>query len=345
MVWTSRVEERPTSEIPIEDRKNGDQNEHDFEHVLEGWRERRSRSQVHSPGGESQHDNDDHNENEEIHPASIAISRSSGVERAQMPDATVTTFSMTEVPLWDGISFWLDGNSKITWDGTFAAPKPNALSLPHIATCPGSTERCRTSCYVHNLKKYAPDVYRHYELNELALHAALMSPNSSEQSATRLATWICENARGGFRWHVSGDVFSLEHADWIVDVCVKAPSVAFWIYTRTLEAVETLTKAENLAVNVSADIHNYTRARGVADRTSTRICYLVSSMDEKLPDLPPGSVIFPDYPLRGRDLPIATAAPWWQAITDEQKRMTCPVDFFGQSESARCGPCKKCLYP
>ena len=88
----------------------------------------------------------------------------------------MTQFTFATIPLWDGLAFYVDGNSKITWDnGTYAEPKPNAFSLPHIATCPGSTDRCRTSCYVHGLKKSAPDVYRHYELNELALHNVLLT--------------------------------------------------------------------------------------------------------------------------------------------------------------------------
>jgi hypothetical protein len=60
-------------------------------------------------------------------------------------------------------------------------------------------------------------------------------------------------------------------------------------------------------------------------------------------DLPPGSVVFPDYALRGRDLDEPTTAPWWQALSHEQRAMVCPTDFFGQSEAHRCGPCGKCL--
>jgi hypothetical protein len=257
-------------------------------------------------------------------------------------EATVTAFCFERVPLWGDLAFYIDGNSKVTWDnGTYTEPRPNAFSLPHIATCPGSTERCRKSCYVHGLKAAAPDVYRQYEMNELALHAVLM--HEREHSAKILGEWIQLNASGGFRWHVSGDVFSLDYAWWIVDVCRAAPAVQFWIYTRTLDAVGPLSCAANLAVNVSADVHNFAAASAAARGHGARLCYLVSAPDEKLPDLPPGSVIFPDYPLRGRSLPIATDAPWWQSISVEQRRMVCPADFFGQSEESRCGPCKKCL--
>jgi hypothetical protein len=258
----------------------------------------------------------------------------------------MTSFISAEVRLFDGLALHIDGNSKISWgNGTYAAPKPNALSLPHIATCPGSTERCRSSCYVHGLKKAAPEVYRTYELNEMAIHAVLQHHTTMVESAVLLASWIRENAAGGFRWHVSGDVMGWQHAVWIVTVCRAAPEVPFWIYTRTLDAVQELVKAKNLAVNVSADVRNYERAAGVAAKTGARLCYLVSEPGEQLPELRPGDVIFPDYPLRGRSLPIATDHAWWKALDQERRRQVCPADFFGQSESSRCGPCDKCLYP
>src|SRR5690606_41636977 len=62
--------------------------------------------------------------------------------------------------------------------------------------------------------------------------------------------------------------------------------------------------------------------------------------EDELPpaDLPDGSVVFPDYANRGRDLePDARSHPWWQALTERQRRMVCPADFFGQSREYRCG--------
>lgn len=259
----------------------------------------------------------------------------------------MTSFTYAEIPLFDGLAFYVDGNSKITWDnGTYAEPRPNAFSLPHIACCPGSTARCRESCYVHGLKAAQPDVYRLYELNEMALHRVLMAEGTRTLASNLLGDWIRANAPGGFRWHVSGDVISERHAHWITDVCRRARGVPFWIYTRTLEVVHRLVlDTPNLAVNVSADRENFLRARGVAERYGARLCYLVSTANERIPELPAGSVIFPDYDLRGRSLPVATDAPWWQALDVETRRQVCPADFFGQSEEHRCGPCKKCLRP
>jgi hypothetical protein len=267
-----------------------------------------------------------------------------------------------------GARFWCDGNSKITREnGTYAEPAPNAFSLPAASvegqgfgSCPGSTEVCRSSCYVRNLAQHAPELYAHYTENADTLVALLAHPDAAFYAASALAVWIRAHASGGFRWHVSGDVWGMLHAQWIVSVCMLAPDVPFWIYTRTLGVVGALRAARNLAVNVSADRENYSDARRMAVATGATLTYLVGGDDAKqinhappgegcrnctgVPyDLPPGSVIFPDYALRGRDLADPTSAPWWQALTHEQRRQVCPTDFYGQSEHHRCGPCRRCL--
>jgi hypothetical protein len=266
-----------------------------------------------------------------------------------------TNFCTAEVELFDGLSFFLDGNSKITaGNGTYSHPKPNAFSLPAASVdepypahtpraCPGSTTTCRASCYVRGLAKHAPGVYERYRSNAEVLAHVLRSAKDFSRSALLLAAWIEEHAAHGFRWHVSGDVWDEPmHARWIVEVCKLAPAVDFWIYTRTLAAVPSLVTAFNLAVNVSADADNFADAHAVALANGARICYLNSSADDvNLAVLPPGSVIFPDYQFRTRD---ASGDPtWWNALAPEHKRMICPTDQWGQSEAARCGPCKKCF--
>lgn len=265
-----------------------------------------------------------------------------------------TQFCSATVPLFAGLEFWIDGNGKVTrGNGTFAEPRPNAFSLPaasvddpysHVGgrACPGSTPACRASCYVRGLARAQPALYARYQSNADALAIALSTEQGFCFSAMRLAAWIEDNAAGGFRWHVSGDVLHARHAEWIVEVCSLAPSVPFWIYTRTLDCVAALTRADNLAVNVSADVDNFIDARAIALRYGARLCYLVENA-APIPALPGGSVIFPDYALRGRDLEVPTDAPWWQSLTHEQRVQVCPADFGGQSESARCGPCRKCL--
>jgi hypothetical protein len=265
-----------------------------------------------------------------------------------------TNFIHTRVRVAPGLELVVDGNSKITaGNGSFEQPAPNALSLPAASvdwagpSCPGSTPTCRASCYVRGLAKHAPDVYAAYHENLSALTWLLDRPGTREESARRLGTWIALNARGGFRWHVSGDVLNAEHAYWIVEVCRHSRDVNHWIYTRTFSAVPALTCAPNLVVNISADVDNYAEARRVATLHGLRVCY-EATCDGAVPaDLPAGdaAVIFPDYSLRGRKLERPTSHAWWVGLEQERRRQTCPADFYGQSDAMRCGPCSKCLTP
>jgi hypothetical protein len=261
-----------------------------------------------------------------------------------------TQFIHAKIDLPGGHHFTIDGNSKITREnGTFEAPAPNAFSLPAAsvsrhngAYCPGSTAVCRASCYVKGLARAEPDVYEAYAHNALALRVALI--DRRHVAAHALAEWIRAHVTS-FRWHVSGDVWSERHAEWIVRVAALAPDVPMWIYTRTLHAVGALMRADNLAVNVSADRDNLILATATARTYGARLCYIATD-DGALPGaLLSGDVIFPEYALRGRDLEEPTRALWWLGLTHEQRAMVCPADFFGQSESARCGPCNKCLLP
>lgn len=260
----------------------------------------------------------------------------------------MTQFVSATLPLWDGMQFYLDGNSKITaGNGTYESPVPNAFSLPDVTCCPGSTEACRSSCYVQGLREKAPEIYRNYTLNAAFLHRILMSYQSMSRAAKLLGHWIDDNAAAGFRWHVSGDVMGDRHADWIVMVCDYSPQVRHWIYTRTFQCVQCLIGARNLTVNISADRDNITEARAIKTRfPNTRICYLAQEACtclDCLPELPQGSVIFPDYPNRGREMAEPTEHEWWLSLWQEQRAQVCPADFFGQSKQHRCGPCNKCM--
>lgn len=270
----------------------------------------------------------------------------------------VTAFIHARIELAPGLHVVVDGNSKITgWNGSYDAPVPNAFSLPAASVsapgyCPRSTPTCRASCYVEGLAKHAPDVYEAYRQNADALQSLRAAPvDRLWRAADAFGEWIAANASKGFRWHVSGDVWDVQHACWIVAVCRAAPSVPFWIYTRTLSAVPTLVLAKNLAVNVSGDRDNYVDARDCAAQNSARLAYMATERDHAdgqafVPhDLPDGSVIFPDYPLRGRELAAPTSHAFWRGIDRKTRLQVCAADFFGQSEEHRCGPCAKCLKP
>lgn len=258
---------------------------------------------------------------------------------------------------------WLDGNGKITADnGTVLHPRPNAFSLVEIQDCPFATPVCSKACYVHGLAKHAPDTHALYKHNSRMMREVVL-PGRREEWASNLGDWISANAYGGFRWHVSGDVFSEDYARWI-RLVAWVSGVPQWIYTRSFPYLSALLGRDpppNLTVNLSADQNNYWLARKYADEYGLRVCYLTT--DGTVPnDLRKGDVIFPDYSLRAPRTKMVEminadiaqpmtpseqreASNWWQSLSGAQQRMVCPVDFYGKSEDIRCGPCNKCLTP
>ncbi len=253
----------------------------------------------------------------------------------------ITKFTTLQLDVGNGYTLWLDGNSKITaGDGNVYEPVANALSLPAPSCCPGSTDRCRRSCYTIGLRKHNPDMAAKYEHNRVTLEALFLDVVKADFAASCLAAYI--DRLTGFRWHVSGDVFSEFHARWISLVASKTTTKS-WIYSRSLLYIKYLT-GNNLVVNVSADRDNYADAKHVASLHGCRLTYLCD--DGHVPtDLPEGSVIFPDYGFRGRELDDPHSHYWYAGLTQLQRKAVCPADFYGQSETFRCGPCRKCLKP
>lgn len=217
------------------------------------------------------------------------------------------------------ITLWFDSNSKVTRDnGTLEEPAANAFSLAHIKDCPFATETCKSVCYVNKLEQHEAEVYAKYLLNSEVIRRILENPDYLTAAIMAVAGYINENCRGGFRWHVSGDIFSMSYACFIRDVCLFSEGVSHWIYTRSFEYIMPLICAKNLVINLSVDEDNWAQAAKFAHDYKLRPCYL--TLDGKVPaELPDNSVIFPSYELRARD-----------SI---------------QSDKFRCGVCKKCLKP
>jgi hypothetical protein len=249
-----------------------------------------------------------------------------------------------------GGHLWIDGNQKIGgWH-----PVPNAFSLVEIEDCPHSTAVCRAACYVSGIRVHAPEVHELFQHNSRQIRAVLASPEDDRILwASLLAQYVDAHCgESGFRWHVSGDVFSLEYARWIRAVVERAPASRFWIYTRSFAKAGSLLGLPNLALNLSCDSENYEFARVFAGQFGGRLCYL--TVDGSVPaDLPPGSVVFPDYSLRERGASPAAArgsSAWYLSLTPSQRAGVCVVDFYGKSERRRCslpggGGCSDCTRP
>lgn len=267
--------------------------------------------------------------------------------------STAATTAFVHATLeFDSETLVVDGNQKITaGNGSYEDPRPNAFSIVNVEDCPGSTPTCRASCYVQGIEKHVADLHALYRQNSAAIRRILQSSRAYNW-AQHFAGWIGANAPGGFRWHVSGDVFSEEYAEWIAAVAMYSQRTRHWIYTRSFDFVgplleQSTTRGGNLAINLSADQDNYAQARELADKHGLRICYMVLADGVRPPDMREGDVLFPDYPLRGgkgqRPGEIRDASEWWQGLTADERRMVCPVDMYGKSEPNRCGPCDRCL--
>ena len=265
--------------------------------------------------------------------------------------AAKTDFVSAELVGPDGVILYLDGNQKVSgWD-----PKPNAFSLVQIEDCPMSTPTCRASCYVHGLEANAKSVHALYRHNSKTIREILASPHAIVW-AHLMADWITANApRIGFRWHVSGDLFSPEYTSWVATVMSWSPSVRHWIYTRSFSYTASFVGLKNVSVNYSVDKDNHADAlqyvaAHAACGSPVRMAYLVTE-DGEHPPLPEGCILFPDYNLRGPRGPGVTPSsarldsPWYQGLDSFARRMVCPTDFYGKSEGTVCGQCTKCMEP
>ncbi len=118
----------------------------------------------------------------------------------------------------------------------------------------------------------------------------------------------------------------------------------------------------NLSLNLSCDRDNFGAALAFRRLWGVgRLCYLAVAEDVTahaevgedgltrewlevdLPALGNDDVIFPDYALRPRQFATLADAPFWQALTQQQRGLVCPVDAHGKAENRRCGPCNRCL--
>lgn len=250
--------------------------------------------------------------------------------------ASTTKFVSAQIPFRDGV-LTLDGNQKITaGNGTYNDPVANAFSLPAIVSCPKRTVVCEAACYVANLKAANPSLHAAYAENLRLVSDELADPNASGDLEVLLSRYIVEQCPSGFRWHVSGDIFSEEYARSIMFTALLSLSVRHWIYTRSFDwAVKYLADVSNLALNFSVDAENLTQEVVDLAKGRARLCYLARAGDA-VPELPHGSVIFPDYALRG-DL------EWFERLSKKQQAMVCPVDWLGKSAENRCGICRRCI--
>jgi hypothetical protein len=219
-----------------------------------------------------------------------------------------------------GGSLWIDSHGEAT-------PESGSFSLVQIKDCPGSTVSCRAACLAHELERHRPETHELYRRNSETVRKVLKDPSAADEWAAILGRWIAENCPAGFRWHVSGDIFSIDYAEWIASVCRRSPQVRHRILTRSLQFLGPLLpvragRGGNLELNLSADEDNWQRVGRKADLLELQVAYMTA--DGRIPiSLLPGDMIFP---------PRAASSEWFDELSPEYKQMVRPVDHIQQGE-------------
>lgn len=100
------------------------------------------------------------------------------------------------------------------------------FSLPAIHTCHlGSTETCRSRCYADSGHFVGTNVQRRYSLN--------LAFTRRPDFVAKMLARIQKKERTAFRWHVAGDLYSVEYAVKLAAVMLACPKLPMFIYTRT----------------------------------------------------------------------------------------------------------------
>lgn len=157
-------------------------------------------------------------------------------------------------------------------------------------SCPGATAFCE-GCYAKPLEIGFPSVGRLVSHNLATLKSAGANV-AALASLLRpvVATFVkeCERAEKKtgsvvqrvYRIHWDGDFYSRPYtAAWRI-IIDENPGVQFWAYTRSFDVVDILESAPNLALYLSVDAENATRAKATHKRfPSTRLAFCAATWE------------------------------------------------------------------
>ena len=150
-------------------------------------------------------------------------------------------------------------------------------------TCPGATSgaggcldvrtgRKRETCYMAKIVQIYKAVGKVLDNNTQAVVGSTYEEQVLVLSNT-FQNFVDRNKKEHwfFRLFYSGDVFSEQFANALVESCSKFPEVKFWIYTRSHDLAHILVQAPNLAVYLSIDPVNM--KRGIATYESLKLTH------------------------------------------------------------------------
>ncbi len=211
----------------------------------------------------------------------------------------------------------------------------NTFGLPAGITCPGATEFCR-GCYAKNLERY-PTVSNLIGRNYAAL---LELGNNVSAIAGALGAMVdrwADSSAGPlrFRIHWDGDFYSAAYARAWARVARDRPAVQFWTYTRSFEFVRHLVGVPNLALYLSVDSYNVSKARKLLEKFPELLVAWCAETQSDATDLANAAgrkvVACPENVGR---LPLVVAL---------SGKRTDPVDI-GDNAQGACIACGICVY-
>ncbi len=127
--------------------------------------------------------------------------------------------------------------------------KVGNFSLTPVASCPSGVRCAKEGCYALRCYKQYPDVRLAWDKNmELVKnHVDWLVPDINN---------FLQNGPGKglnkFRWHVAGDLMSVDQLAAINQIARDNPGVLFWLYTKNYDLVNGFSPASNLVIILSA---------------------------------------------------------------------------------------------
>lgn len=129
-----------------------------------------------------------------------------------------------------------EGNQKLKPDNIVS------FNLIPLVTCPFAGA-CASICYAQS----GPQWFRSGKLMRVGMFKATLSPSF----VPRMTALIQGKAISRIRFHDSGDFYSPEYLVKVMSIARACPDTRFYVYTKSIQWVQTYTDTEGLPANVS----------------------------------------------------------------------------------------------
>ena len=135
-----------------------------------------------------------------------------------------------------------------------------SFSLPSLDTCPGKTIWCSKACYAARIERLYKNAKASYERNLIAVNDKDFVLNMSME-----LTELLVKGKNTFRFHISGDFFSVRYIYQWIKLVKLFPEITFYGYTHSwsvpdlLPHIGILRSQPNVVLFASIDQSNTTK--------------------------------------------------------------------------------------